>query len=422
MHIPETVKTYGIIALVIVLSFWFFSRFIDPTPPKKIVVASGSVSGDYYKYAHLYKEALAKEGITIEVLKTAGSLDNINLLMEGKADVAFIQSGLATDKSVDKITTLGSLYYEPLWVFSRNNRPSKKDIQNLEGNTLAVGVKGSGTNVLATRLLELNDIRDKVTLIEISGKEAVAALKDGRVDIAFFVARSESSYIQDLLHEPGIDLLSFHRAEGYTRLMPFLSKVQLSEGAISMAPNIPAGDKALLAPVAQLVSQKDFNGALKTLLVTAAMDVHGKADMFSTKGQFPTLDFSDFPVAEEAERYFKYGPNFLQRVLPFWLADMVGRMVVMLIPLLGIMLPLIKLASPTYRWRTRSKIYKWYKSLKKLEESTIEASVDVKELLSSLERIEVEVKKTQVPLSYADELYNLRLHIRMIKEQLKKSA
>ncbi len=422
MHIPETVKTYGIIALVVVASFWFASRFIEPPPPTHIVLAAGSKSGDYYRYANLYKKALAHEGITVEIIETAGSLENVGLLTEGKADVAFIQSGLETKESREKIETLASLYYEPLWVFSRGSGLPEKDLQSLRNNKLAIGAKGSGTNAIAKQLLKLNHILEEVTLVDLSGKEAVAALQKGRVDAAFFVARPESAYIRELLHEKNIRLLSFQRAEGYTHLLPFLSKVQLNEGVIDMAEDIPDNDVYLLSPVAQLTSRTDFNGALKTLLVGAAMKIHGKADIFSTTGQFPSLDYADFPIAEEAARYFKYGPNFLQRFLPFWLADMIGRMVVMLIPLLGIMLPLLKIASPVYRWRTRSKIYKWYKSLRKTEEMALAGDSNLEEALASLELIDVEVKKTKVPLSYADELYSLRRHIQLIKEHLQKNT
>jgi hypothetical protein len=422
MYIPETVKTYGIIALVVVASFWFASRYIEPPPPKRFILAAGPASGDYYRYANSYKNKLADEGITVEVIETAGSLENVGLLVEGKADVAFIQSGLETKESRKKIETLASLYYEPLWVFSRKNDLREKDLHNLHDNKLAIGTKGSGTNAIARQLLELNKIIGKTTLIDFSGKEASKALQEGRVDAAFFVARPESPYIQELLHKKNIRLLSFQRAQGYTHLLPFLSKVQLNEGVIDMAADIPDDDVYLLSPVAQLASRTDFNGALKTLLVGASMKIHGNADIFSAKGQFPSLDHVDFPIAEEAARYFKYGPNFLQRFLPFWLADMINRMVVMLIPLLGVMLPLLKIASPVYRWRTRSKIYKWYKSLKKTEETAIAGDSELKEALASLERIDAEVKKTEVPLSYADELYNLRRHIQLIKEHLQKNT
>lgn len=418
MHIPEAIKTYGIIILLIISSFWFFSRFIEPTPSKHLILAAGSIDGGYYKYAQLYKAALEEEGITVVVLQTSGSKDNIDLLNNGQADIAFVQSGVATDKDRDNIETLGSLYYEPLWIFSRNNYVSKEDLKNFNSKTLAIGPKGSGTNAIASQLLEINKLTDKVTLIEASGKEAVIGLQTNSIDAAFFVARSESSYIKELLSDPSVHLLPFERAQGYTKIFPFLSKVILNEGAIDMAENIPNKDIGLISPVAQLASRKGLNSALKTLLIDASMDIFNKASLFSVKGQFPTLDHADFPIAEEASRYFKYGPNFLQRVLPFWIADMISRMIVMLIPLLGIMLPLIKIASPTYRWRTRSKIYKWYKILKKIEDAKTKESYDLKETLDSLEKIDDEVKKTQVPLSYADELYNLRQHIKMIKKNL----
>ncbi len=418
MHIPETIKTYGLIAVIIIFSFWFAARFIEPTPPKEITIAAGAVDGDYYRYAEIYQRKLADQGITLNILETAGSMENIKLLEERKADIAFVQSGLATAENAEYIETLGGLYYEPIWVFTRGEVNQGKDLQKLKGKKIAIGKPGSGTNAIARQLLALNDMLDNTTLVEISGQDAIDALKSGKVNAATFVAKPSAVMIKTLMRDPALKLMSFERAQGYTGTYPFLSKVTLNEGVIDMARNIPSQNVTLLSPVAQLTAHKDFHGALKTLLISTSIGIHNDATSLSAKGRFPTLDFIDLPIASEASRYFKYGPNVLQRFLPFWLADMISRMVVMLIPLLGVMLPLIKLASPTYRWRTRSKIYKWYKSLKKMEENATASEADIDEILAALAKIDAEVKKTIVPLSYSDELYNLRLHIQMIKDHL----
>lgn len=418
MHIPETIKTYGLIAVIIIFSFWFAARFIEPTPPKELTIAAGAVDGDYYRYAQIYQQKLADQGITLNILETAGSMENIKLLEERKADIAFVQSGLATAENAEYIETLGGLYYEPVWVFTRGEVNQGKDLQKLKGKKIAIGKPGSGTNAIARQLLALNDMLDNTTLVEISGQDAVDALKSGKVNAATFVAKPSADMIKTLMRDPTLKLMSFDRAQGYTGTYPFLSKVTLNEGVIDMARNIPSQNVTLLSPVAQLTAHKDFHGALKTLLISTSIGIHNDATSLSAKGRFPTLDFIDLPIASEALRYFEYGPNVLQRFLPFWLADMISRMVVMLIPLLGVMLPLIKLASPTYRWRTRSKIYKWYKSLKKMEENANASEADVDETLAALAKIDAEVKKTIVPLSYSDELYNLRLHIQMIKDHL----
>lgn len=420
MHIPEAVKTYGLILLIIVASFWVASCFIAPPPPKYIIFAAGSVNGEYYRYAQIYKRVLAEEGIIVKVLETAGASENAELLMQGKANIAFIQSGQKIENIENYVETLGSLYYEPLWVFTKNIDQKQKDLQNFHKSTLAVGPVGSGTRAISIQLLDMNNITNSAILKGLSGEQAVEALKNEKVDAAFFVSHPDAPYIQELLHDKGIHLLSFQRANAYTRLFPFLSKVQLNEGVVDIAANIPNKDIYLISPVAQLASRKDFNGALKTLLVRTAMKIHNDADLFSKKSQFPTLDYADLPIADEAERYFKYGPNFLQQFLPFWFADMINRMVVMLIPLIGVMFPLVKIASPTYRWRTRSRIYRWYKKLKKMEEATSSEDFDLKKILSSLESMDADVKKTQVPLSYADELYSLRQHIQLIKDQIQK--
>ena len=421
MHIPETIKTYGLIIIIIASSFWFASRFIDPPPPSEITLAAGPKTGEYYKYAMSYKNALAEEGVDVNIIETKGSVENILLLEDGKADAAFIQSGLASKTNTDQIVGLAGLYYEALWVFTKEELSAVGDVHNLKGKKIAVGVEGSGTNAIARQILGMNGLDKETTLVGLSGQEAVKALEEGQVDAAFFVAQPTSDNIQQLLKQPDIHLLSFSRASGYTKLLPFLSKVELAEGVFDMTKNVPDRSISLISPIAQLASRSDFSKALRTLLVRTAFEVHTEGGLFAEAGQFPTLQYVDFPIAEEAERHFEYGPNILQRVLPFWIADMINRMVVLLIPFLGVMLPLLKIASPTYKWRTRSKIYKWYKNLKKMEDEDMSKPEKVQDIMTALEHIEQEVKKTQVPLSYTDELYNLRLHIQMIRETIKKT-
>lgn len=421
MHIPETIKTYGLILLIIIGSFWFASRFIEPPPPSEITLAAGSKSGNYYKYALAYQEKLADEGIDVTILETNGSVENISLLNQQKADIAFIQSGLANTENAASLEGLASLYYEPLWVFTTFETSNTLDIQNLKNKTVSIGVDGSGTQAIALDLLSLNGIEQNVKALNLKTKDSLEALENQSIDAAFFVAKPSAEHIQNLLNSDFISAMNFDRAVSYTKQELYLSAVNLTPGVLDLQKNIPAEKISLISPVAQLVAHSDFNAALKTLLVRTAIDIHGNENsLIADKGDFPSTNYLDFSLAEEADHYFKNGPNVLQRFLPFWIADMINRMVVLLIPLVGVMLPLLKIASPTYRWRTRSKIYKWYKNLKRMEESVGKGEEDQENILAALDHIDAEVKKTHVPLSYADELYNLRLHIKMIRDNIKK--
>lgn len=418
LYIPETLKTYGLIIALIAGSFWFTWKFVPPPPPSTITFAAGSLEGDYYAFAKIYQEKLKAQGIDLVILETKGSVDNINLIQEGKADAGFSQTGIRSEIAGNDVQSLGSLYYEPLWVFVPRTMDINDDLKALEGKTIAVGQEGSGTYILANQLLNLNGLGDKVTRLDLSSIDAVPKLKTGELDALFTVGRASSETIQALLKTEDLKAMSFDRADGYTKILPYVSKVTLHEGSISLSSNTPDQSIDLISPVAQLIVSPDFNGSLKSLLVRLAAETHNQDELFSDTGQFPTAQYVDFPLADEASRFFKYGPNIVQRYLPFWFADLVNRMVVLLIPLLGVMIPLLKIASPTYRWRIRSKIYRWYKALKAIEFEKPSEDEDVHDTLKTLSKIEKDVKKTKVPLSYSDELYNLRLHIQMVRQNL----
>ena len=416
MQVPETVKTYGLIAVLIIGSFLVAAQFIDPAPPSSLTIAAGNPKGDYYRFAQLYKSRLAEDGIEATVLETAGSTENARLLHSGDADVAFIQSGVDLSSDNGEIEALGSVYYEPLWVFMKGSAGGK-DLKALEGKSVSLGAPGSGTQTIAKNLLQAVNV--SVVDSGLSGQDAVDALSEGRIDALFIVGTVTNKLLKPLISDETLTLLSFERADAFTRNFPYLSQTNLSEGVFDLANNLPTNDVTLISPVAQLVVRTDLNGAIKTLLVGKAHQLHGKADIFTKKGSFPSPNFVDFPLAHEAEIYFEHGPGFFQRVLPFWLADTLNRMVVMLIPLIGVMFPLLKVASPAYKWRTRSRIYKWYRGLNQTEEAAQSTDCAMEETLAQLDHIEAEVKKTEVPLSYAEELYNLRQHIRLIRERIK---
>jgi len=295
------------------------------------------------------------------------------------------------------------------------------DLRGLRGRHLAVGAEGSGTRAVALQVLERNGI-DAVgaVLRDHGGRAAAEALRGGAVDAAFFVAAPSSPLIAGLLRDPDLALLGFTRAEAYVRQLPYLARVTLAAGQVDLAAGIPASDVPLVAPTANLVAVADFHPALAGLLLQAAGSVHAAGDGFSPPGSFPTSRHVDLPLAGAAQRHFTSGPPWLQRYLPFWAATLVDRLKVMLVPLLTLLLPLMRILPPTYRWRVRSRIYRWYRDLRTVEQR-IFGGVDgatATWATAELDRIEREVAQLQVPLSYTDQLFNLRLHIRYVRGEL----
>ncbi len=418
----ELLWIYGPAILLGCVALFITYQFVDPAPPKRITIATGGPNGAYYAFAKRYRDILARDGVTLEIRETNGSLENIALLesLDAGVDVAFVQGGTAGHAGGDTLTSLASLYYEPLWVFmhaaTRLTSPS-----DVAGKRVSIGPQGSGTRALALELLKDSGIYENgLSIADLNGKAAATAVRNGSIDMMTLVASPESELVQDLLRADGVKLLSFARMDAYTRRHRYLSKLTLPEGAIDLAENLPPDDVGLLAPTANLVVDEDFHPALVDLLLLAAEEVHGGGGLFEQPGAFPSPRFLVFPLNDEARRYFNSGPPFLRRTLPFWAATLIDRLALMILPLIAIIIPLTRVMPPIYKWRVRRRVYKWYKALRKLEYEIQERVHDdhVQEYDLALERIDTEVKKVKIPWAYAEELYQLRLHIRYVRENL----
>jgi TRAP transporter TAXI family solute receptor len=415
----KTLAPAILLALAGCLVAW---QFVNPAPPDTITIATGQPGGAYLLFAERYQAILAREGITLNILETAGSVENLQLLEKDAADLAFIQGGTADAANAPELVSLASLYYEPLWIFYSGTETLTR-LTQLQSRRIATGKPGSGTQAVATALLEDNRLQiNPGEVLSVGGQEAAEALVSGKVDAAFFVASVQSPLVQKLLRQQGIQLMSFERADAYTRLHRFLSRITLPEGTIDLQENIPPRDTVLLAATANLVAHSDFHPALVGLILQAAEEVHRAGGLFASPGDFPNDRYLDFPLDDGARRFFKHGPPFLQRYLPFWTANLLDRLKIMLIPLLTLMIPLAKIMPPTYRWQARKKVYRWYRELKSLDFEHPEqlSSEALHTSIQKLDAIEEDVRKVAIPLSYSDELYNLRLHIDLVRGKLRK--
>ena len=417
----DRLKIYLPSIIITLLGFVVAYQFVQPAPPKTITIATGDVTGAYYAYGQRYREILSRHGITLKVRSTKGSVENLELLRKSKSvDIAFVQGGVGDPASMPELRSLASLYFEPLWIFHRSVAAVHR-LTDLRGKRLAVGQEGSGTRSLALILLNENGIDESNTsLLSWDGEKTVASIRAGEVDAAFFVASQRSSLVRRLLDSEGISVLNMERAEAYTRLHRFLNKVILPEGVVDLSENVPKQDIDLLAASATLVVRDDFHPALIDLILQAASEIHGSGGIFERPYQFPSREFLDFPIEKDALRYFKTGPPFLQKYLPFWAASLIDRLKVMLLPLLTLFFPLFKVVPPTYRWRARSRVIHWYKELQAVDHAFMENEdpAKLKEYITELNRIDREVAKVEVPLSYASELYGLRVHISHLRKMI----
>lgn len=406
-----------------------YMLFVEPPPPRKIVIVSGGQKGAYYQFAKKYADDLKKEGLTVEVRETAGSVENLRLLGDKSSGiaVAIVQSGVASPEELRQFDALGSVYHEPLWVFYRGDKLVNR-LAELAGKRIGVGPPGSGTHAIARQLLAINGLVEsrysnegaRAVLVEESVATAATALQKGELDAAFFVAAFEADYIQRLLNDQKVRLLNFDQHEAYHRRFRFLAPLTLPTGLVNLGQNIPDHDVSLLAPTAMLVVRRDFHPALVPLLLMTATRIHGAGDELAQPGEFPAESFCDFPVSEDAKRYYKSGQPVLQRLLPFWVASLVDRAKVMLIPVVMLMMPLLRVAPPLMRWRTRRKIYLWYSDLRDIDQRLLAglSGLELEQESARLKEIEHQVAHVDVPLSYMEEFYHLRLHLGMLQEHV----
>jgi TRAP-type uncharacterized transport system substrate-binding protein len=414
--------------LLIIASFWWAALNIDPAPPKSLVMSSGSAGGAYHRFALRYKDILARYGIELIIRPSGGALENLARLHDPAEDtaVAFVQGGIAVAGAADTLEALGELYYEPLWIFYRDATPRKVQLTRLaelKGKRLAIGVKGSGTQVLSNTLLTASGIDESNSqLLAKGGMELIELLRTGTVDAAIAVGHADSTLIRSLLNLSGVSLMSLQHAEAYTRHFPYLRHLTLPRGAIDLLRDIPSRDIALVAPTSNLVVRNSLHPALAGLLLQAASELHGQPGVFEKLNEFPRASQGGFPPSAEALRYFKSGKPFLQNYLPFWAATLIDRMVVLILPLVVVLFPLLRFAPALYSWRVRSRIYRRYGELKFLE-NELQNHPELhsrEEWLSRLADIESSVNRLPTPLAFTDMLYTLRSHIELVRSALKK--
>ena len=414
------------IALVAIVVVWIAYQFVQPAPPKSLTMTTGAQGGAYRTYAERYRQILARNDIELELRPSSGSVENLRRLQDESSDfdVGFVQSGVLGDGDPAGLVSLGSLYHEPLWVFYRGKATLDK-LSQLQGRRVSIGPEGSGIRKVALQLLAANDATEQPTvLMDLAMGEAAHALVAGRIDALFVIAGPESTVVQKLLRADGVRLMSFSQATAYTRLFPFLSSVVLPQGAIDLARNIPDRDTTLLAPMATLVARDSLHPALAILLVQAAVEIHGHVGLFQHAGEFPAPRVSEFPLSDEAKRYYQSGPSFLQRYLPFWVAIFVQRMIVLIVPLIAVLIPLMRILPSLYSWRVMRPIYRYYGELKFLERD-LERDKDrqrIPEYLGRLDDIERRVAKLKVPIAYSGQFYTLREHIEFVRSLIADAA
>ncbi|MBU1330841.1 MAG: C4-dicarboxylate ABC transporter substrate-binding protein [Gammaproteobacteria bacterium] len=413
---------------VVAALVWALFHFVAPPPPMSASLATGTQGGAYRQFAERLKEELAKEGFELNLVTSSGSRDNLQRLLADNPEVqiALVQSGLGRQLSPaeqGRLHSLGAIYQEPLWLFYRRDVALDR-ITDLLSLRLGLGGDGSGTRAASDAILGANAIAPAQypeAWQSLGGGAAARALTAGELDAAFFVGPAENNLVQQLAANPAIALAHFRRAAAYEARLPFFNRVTVGEGLLDLASNAPDRDTVTLAPVATLVINDDFNPGLVPLFLAASREVMKNGTLLDAAGAFPSAEPRTFELHPDAERYYAKGLPILQRYLPFRIASLADRYIILLIPLIVIMIPLFKAVGPIYQWRIRARIYRWYKHLREIDRKLHAGSLptELDSEIDRLERLEDELAKVDVPLSYSNELYELHMHLRYVIERLR---
>ena len=410
---------------LLVLAYWW----LDPNPPKRVTLATGPAQSAYEEFGKRYAKALALEGITVVTVPSQGSAANLQLLREGKVDLGFVQGGTSdyTDADEETLSSLGSLFVEPLWLFYREEAARKitatatlTSLTQLQGMKINTGTPGSGVPSLMTKLLESNRIEPaSLKISSLEQTPATVAFLGGEVDAIVFASAPESLMVQMLLQTPGVKLMNFAQSDAYSRRFAFLSATRLPRGVVDLAGNIPPDDVRLVAPTTALITRNTTHPALLQLFALAGTQIQGSAGWFKRAREYPNVDNNELPIAKEAERAIKNGAPLLQRYLPFWVANLIERMWLVMGIIIAVLLPLSRIIPPLYTFRVRSRIFRWYGQLRDIEVRM--ASENNNALLKELNQLENSAEKVTVPLSYTNELYALRSNIHLVRKKLQRT-
>jgi TRAP-type uncharacterized transport system substrate-binding protein len=356
----STLRVAWPLLLVCLLTIFLALHYVRPAPPTTLTIASGTPGSRFQLAALQYQKILARSGITLKVLTTAGSLENLDRLRSPSSgvDVALVQSGLSAPDQAGNLVSLGALFYVPLTIFYRSPHPLER-LSELHGHRIAIGPEGSGTRTLAMALLKANEIQPggPTELLDLEGAEARSALLNGKADAVFLTGDSATpETIREMLHASGIRMFDFPQADAYVRRFTYLRKLDVPPGAFDLGENLPPVHLNLLASTIDLVAHSDLHPALSDLLIEAATEVHGRPSLLAQAGEFPSPRPNDFPISADATRYYKSGKSFAYRYLPFWLASLFDRALVVMLPALLVIIPIIRYIPEIYNWNIRRRI------------------------------------------------------------------
>jgi TRAP transporter TAXI family solute receptor len=417
------------LSVLLAAAIWAVLHFVRPAAPTTITISTGPDGSSFQRAAERYQKAFAKNGVTLRLRPSNGSLENLRRLADPKddVDVGFVQVGVklpapAAGEARRELATLGTISRQPLYILVYGAAKPPNRLSDLAGKHVVIGPEGSGTRVLALNLLKASGIEPggTTTLLDLDDDLVGDALASGGVDAAFLMGDSASPrVIRELIQRPGVQVLQLAQVEAYLRRFQDLDRIVIPMGAYDLAKNLPATDVDLIASSVELVARADLHPAISDLLIETMREVHGRPFLLQRAGEFPAPREHDLPLSADARRYYESGKRWLYRMLPFWAASLADRFLMVLVPLVLLLVPVFRVVPTVYRWRIRQRVYRVYGSLLEIERDVRRHAVaDRAGLLARLDTIERRADALKLPLGYADQFYVLREHIMLVRQRL----
>jgi len=408
------VGTMSIVSLALI--------YFIPAPPSKVVMASGFKGTSFEYFARQYQEIFARSNVELELRGTGGAVENVKLLQdpESGVQIAFVFGGVSDGKHAPGLLSLGTVYNNPYWIFYSSSEPFER-LSQLIGKRIAVGPVGTGTRAAAEQILGKAGVNSETaTLLPFIGSAAAEAMNEGKVDAVWIFGAPDSPAIHSLLLNPNVRLMGFQTAEALTRIFPELARLLLPQGVIDIYKNIPPNDVPLIGSTTKVLVRSDLHPEIVQLLLQAMVEAHGGANIFQRAGEFPNSTDIEYPVAPAAIDFYKNGPSFMQRHLPLWLSVHAQRAIAVLVAAIAISFPLFRFLPVFYNWITRRRLFYWYAQLKALEASFDADPMDKRwaEKQAKIEQIEDAVSHIRIPITFSDQVYNLRSHIDIVRRKI----
>ncbi|HTL21902.1 MAG TPA: TAXI family TRAP transporter solute-binding subunit [Steroidobacteraceae bacterium] len=424
-NVRQAVWLYVVAGALILIAVVATIAWLGPLPPKVVTMSTGTAGSDFDQFGREYQAILKRAGVQLRLVPSAGSVENLARLNDPRSGVAvaFAQGGLTTEAKSPDLESLGTVFYQPFWLFVRRGISLARP-EDLRGKRVAAGPDGSGTQVMAKKFLALNGIDEStLQIVPLPATEAGEALTRGEIDAAAMVASWDTPIVHRLLASPDINIVGAPRADAYVALDPYLTKLVLPTGVGDLASNRPPNDVTLVATQASLIVRKDLHPAVQYLLLEAATEIHSDAGLFRKAGEFPAPAPVDLPISKDARQFYKSGSPFLQRYLPYGLAVLASRLLLLLIPVIGVAYPLLRMAPALYGWSMRRRIFRLYGELKYIETELENArAIPAADLLTQLQRLEERANRLQLPFAFAPFLYQLRNHIALVRARIQAVA